>query len=179
MRCPAPLPALPLNLTEPVWQAAEACPLSGSLARWLRDTGSLTAALRALPGQFSVTLLGPSWQAQDDQWQCRQVLLCLDGQPLVWALTRVPGVQLARVPALAGLGEKPLGEWLFSQPDLQREPLVLADFAAVPVFVDALAHWGCPPPTGAVWGRRSWLSSGAVRMQLTEVFLPHAPPYEE
>ncbi|MCD8548880.1 MAG: chorismate lyase [Aeromonadaceae bacterium] len=179
MHCAARLPALPLDMPEPAWQAAERCQLSGPLARWLRDTGSLTAALRGRPGQFSVTLLGPSWQAQDAHWQCRQVLLCLDERPLVWALTRLPGAQLAQVPALVGLGDRPLGEWLFSQPDLQREPLALADFATVPAFVAALADWGCPPPTGALWGRRSWLSSGPVRLQLTEVFLPLAPPYEE
>lgn len=172
-------PALPLDEIEPVWQAAERCALPASLARWLRDTGSLTAALRTLPGEVSVTLLGPAWQAQDAYWQCRQVLLCLDGRPLVWALTRVPCVQLAQVPALVTLGDRPLGEWLFSQPDLRREPLVLADFARVPAFVAALAGWRCPAPNGALWGRRSWLSSGPVRLQLTEVFLPHAPPYEE
>ncbi|WP_409421660.1 chorismate lyase [Pseudaeromonas sp. ZJS20] len=179
MRCAVRPPALPLDVTEPDWRAAEACALPAPLARWLRDTGSLTAALRGLPGRFGVTLLGPAWQAQDQDWQCRQVLLCLDERPLVWALTRVPREQLDQAPALAGLGDRPLGEWLFSQPDLRREPLVLADFAAVPAFVAALAGWGCPPPTGALWGRRSWLSSGPVRLQLTEVFLPHAPPYEE
>ena len=50
----------------------------------------------------------------------REVLLNVSGQTLVFARTTVPTRSMNALDALTKLGNKPLGEVIFSYPDLER-----------------------------------------------------------
>jgi chorismate--pyruvate lyase len=76
---------------------------------------------------------------------------------------------------LAGLGARPLGEALFSDPRVRRGPLAFRWLRAPdPRYLraaSALAARGLPVPSG-LWARRSVFSAGHWQLLVTEVFLP-------
>lgn len=106
------------------------------LRPWLTHPGSLTARLRAHCREFCVELLfqGSAPLARDETLalalppgtlgQVREVRLCCDGVPVVWARSvwaRQPRRAADRV--LAGLGARSLGSLLFTDPQTRRGPL--------------------------------------------------------
>lgn len=110
--------------------------MSLGLQRWQRAPGSLSARLAALGQRFEVQRLGQQVQpllpgeAQDLQLPpgtralVREVVLRVDGVPLVWARS-VVAARATRGPwrALVGLGTRPLAELLFADPAVSRSPL--------------------------------------------------------
>ncbi|GAA5192871.1 chorismate--pyruvate lyase family protein [Ferrimonas gelatinilytica] len=153
------------------------------LATWLENTGSLTARLKALGGRFEVTLLaegrtpaaeaGPGWRQGDALWH-REVLLKLDGVAWVYALTEVPMATLA-----AGhidfrrLGEQPLGEVLFTHPQMRRGPLVVHHYGGQSRPADVARQLGQPATLG-LWGRGRQFFLAERPLRVNEVFLPAA-----
>ena len=101
----------------------------GKAPPWLRAAGSLTARLRHL-GEVKVLRLHQGRQRLlpmeasilgQGVAHVREVLLCVNGQPAVWARS---ATSLAAVKgpwkALRGLGTRPLAELLFARRHVQR-----------------------------------------------------------
>lgn len=109
-------------------------PVSPALRRWLKAPGSLTARLREL-GTVRLELMSQGtrrlWPAErrllgQPSGHVREVILCVDGQPVVWARS-ITTQRALKGPwkALKGLGARPLAELLFSHARVRRGPLAL------------------------------------------------------
>ncbi len=140
---------------------------------WLSEPGSLTARLRAMPGQFALHCL---CEASELNGGVRQVLLCMDGRPWIWGLTHIEAGLALACPELLRLGGQALGDWLFHHPELQRDALEYADLGLSPCWGQTMAALGQPIGT-ALWARRCrWHLDGAA-LTVVELFLPAAPLY--
>nr|WP_282571416.1 chorismate lyase [Methylonatrum kenyense] len=155
------------------------------LAGWVIGTDSLTRRLRARCGErFSVQRLYEGWQKPLHgearrlrqrparmAW-VREVALCCDGQPLILARSVIPLTSLrGRNGALRLLGNRPLGELLFSGAGTSRSPLRLARLRRN----DALAirlHDHCGRDMGGNWARQAVHLLHGKPLLVTEVFLP-------
>lgn len=137
---------------------------------WLFDSGSLTRRLiQKSAGDFSVEVLSECWQgvaeagtrahfgplhAEHEFWS-RKVLLRGEGKPWVLAHTLIPRHSLlSPLERVLELNEKPLGEYLFSHPDLIRSGMDITRFAT---------H---------SWGRRSLFYLFRKPIMVAEFFLP-------
>ena len=106
----------------------------------------------------------------------REVLLVCDGLPTVFAHSVIDASALrGRWRWLAGLGTRPLGEALFSDPQVRRGPLRFRRLRAPDRryrgAAAALSARGLPVPQ-SFWARRSVFSAGGRQLLVTEVFLP-------
>lgn len=137
---------------------------------------SLTAALRSLGAEFSVRLLylgnvgfdpvfaGGLQEQGKNNWFARDVLLCLNGTPVVWARSMChEGAD--RWSALLDCGTQPLGERLFDG----SLPLIRTSFeyASIPparLPQDLVAQ--------EVLARRSFFDWEGQTLGLAECFLP-------
>lgn len=142
-----------------------------ALCRWLKAPGSLTARLRQLGAvEVQVQHQGTQrlWPAERQalgvrSGHVREVLLLLQGQPVVWARSATPHRAL-RGPwkALKGLGARPLAELLFSHASVQRGRLARSpwrtggpehsrarrDWLRHPALAGAAASQSAPPRAG-------------------------------
>jgi chorismate--pyruvate lyase len=152
--------------------------------RWLRMPGSLTHALvRACPAFNVVRLSQAVGHAHGDEAgllrlpprrlaMIREVLLRCGDTPLVFAHSVIPREGL-RGPwvGLIGLGNRPLGAALFSDPRIRRHRL---EFRRLdrrhPLYRKACVHLDQAPDR--LWARRSMFSLDARNILVTEVFLP-------
>ncbi|WP_043319918.1 chorismate lyase [Microbulbifer sp. HZ11] len=161
------------------------------LLPWLQHKGSLTAALKHLShGEFSVQILRQGWHTPNLEERralnlkertralIREVLLYgSDTQPWVYARSVLPERTLAgKSRYLRSLDNRPLGELLFSQPDIRRGPIVLNRLkrnsqCQLAELDQSEAH---------AWGRRStfWLHDKPLLVAETFLsgFNPHKPP---
>ena len=174
---------------EASWQAAEMCSqqLSAQQQQWLFDDSSLTAKLKSLSKHFAVELLGQrqapisddeiAWLSNAETVTVREVILRCDHQPWVFARSVFPqqALQAAQL-KLAELGNRPLGEHLFSQPDLQRSSIEVSAFSATSRVGQLHQQLGYPAQT--LWGRRSCFSAAGQRILVAEVFIGAAPLYQ-
>lgn len=148
---------------------------------WLCDEGSLTRRLMAA-GQddFRVEVLLQEHQpARPDEaaalgldagqplW-VREVLLHTAGAPRVFART-VADLQAFNAAGvhLENLGSRSLGQLLFSDPRIQREPIEISLYPA--------AWLPAPRRTEGCWARRSRFRSERLQLLVCEVFLPGWP----
>lgn len=107
-------------------------PADPALHAWLTAPGSLTARLRA-HGQVEVQVQRQGsqrlWPLERRDLACRsghvrEVVLVLDGVPVVWARSATSHRALQGAwKALTGLGTRPLAELLFQRRHVCREPL--------------------------------------------------------
>ena len=168
------------------WRAlpgAAAC-APASLHPFLIEHGSLSELLRAHGRELRVLRLRQGLHAgpAGGLW-AREVLLLLDGLPVVWARSVLPA-QALRGPwrALRGFGTGALGDWLFQRADVRRGAVQLRRLGDADPLVRAaaraLARAGLPalPPGRAapLWARRSAFVRRGCALWLTEVFLPAA-----
>lgn len=137
---------------------------------WLFDSGSLTQRLiQKSDGDFSVEVLSERWQGvaeastrahfgplhEDHEFWSRKVVLRGEGEPWVLAHTLIPRHSLlSPLERVLELNEKPLGEYLFSHPDLIRSGMDITRFAT---------H---------SWGRRSLFYLFRKPIMVAEFFLP-------
>jgi chorismate--pyruvate lyase len=161
---------------------------------WLTTTGSLTARLKAHYQTVRVELLlnqwGLAWAEEaahltleaTEQVLVREVFLVCDGMAMVFARTIMPTWILAGAEAaLADLGNRPLGEYLFQHPKFKRMNLMIAPLASD----HALSQRALSAPTVLVstnnssayaqpslWARHSLFLAGEKRLLVTEVFTP-------
>lgn len=167
----------------PDWHPASAHPLNppSHLLDWLADEGSLTRRLIA-SGQddFRVEVLNEAQQAaRADEaaalglptghpvW-IREVLLHTAGAPRVFARTTadLQAFNAAGV-HLENLGSRSLGELLFSDPRIRREPIEISPYPADWLPASLRAE-DC-------WARRSLFTSERLQLLVCEVFLPGWP----
>ena len=153
-------------------------PPSAQQCDWLFDQGSLTRRLTELADQqFSVLPLLEGWQAlrsdeclalqvpEGSQGWVREVYLRGHGQP--WVFARSVAARSALEGSgldLVHLGNRSLGELLFSDQTFTRGPLQACHYPAawLPSAVRA----------EQLWARRSGFSRDALTLLVVEVFLP-------
>lgn len=154
------------------------------LRDWLLDADSLTSRILQQCDQFRVQVaaqrrqrpmlsealsLGIRAQAAG---LVRQVhLLCKD-QPWVFARTFIPLKTLrGKERRLAHLGDRPLGAYLFSRPDMHRGEIEIARICAgSALYKMALAGTSHRP--AQIWGRRSVFYLSDKPLLVSEIFLP-------
>jgi chorismate--pyruvate lyase len=153
---------------------------------WLLDTGSLTERLQANSREFHVEVLGqteiPLEAAEkralprhaQRQWQIREVILYGDGKPWVFARSVLPDKMCQST--WANLGNQPLGQRIFNDPNFVRSGFEIGKLERHP-----LSH---KPFTGLEstlqrWARRSIFRVGDDELLVAEAFLPDCPCYSE
>ncbi|MGV8990293.1 MAG: chorismate--pyruvate lyase family protein [Thiobacillus sp.] len=155
-----------------------------SLRAWLSDKGSLTQRLKsrcetfrvvplttglARPNPDEYALLGV---AAGTRVYIREVLLVCNDLPVVFAHSVLP------YPSLRGgwnsvsrLGNRPLGEALFSNHRIHRQPLAFRHLHREhPLFRTIARHLDLT--VNNLWGRRSVFCLNQHPLLVTEVFLP-------
>lgn len=159
--------------TAPHWHSFQRAP-SSTVPRcwksWLEEPGSLTRRLKSLAASsFAVKVINEYWGVADTsecrllnirrkQWvYIREVELWGRGQCWVKAKTLIPKESfIGPLASLRTIGNRPLGERLFSDPQISRGNIEVAR-----VFDDE-----------PVWARRSLFSLGSQPLLVTEVFMP-------
>lgn len=171
------------HVAEPRWYPARSRFQAGPrlLRSWLMDQGSLTAKLvRASGGHFRVSVLSQELlrPRPSEQWilglgagrwaLVREVVLWGEGRPWVFARSLVPLTSLSgRLRQLRHLQTRPLGGFLFSQPDLERGAIELSCMPPGRSSVPARLQG-----EQVLWGRRSVFRLDAKPLLVSEVFLP-------
>lgn len=157
---------------------------SGAFRPWLLDRGSLTQRLRARSKSFSVRGVSQQWaRPQPDEARLlgmrahhsallREVSLCCDGQPVVFAHSVLPRRSLRGAwHGLGQLGARPLGEALFANPAVVRASLTYRKLSATSALFQRAAA-GLREVPRNLWARRSVFLLQDAPILVTEVFLP-------
>ena len=171
--------------TRLTWCKKQHClnkPLNVKLKRWLFDTGSLTSRLidhcsgrfsvkviaikRATPTPDEITALAMRPRSHA---LIREVHLCCNNKPLVYARTIIPVSSLrGSLRGLALLGSKPLGVVLFSDKSMRRKPMEITSLKPGHKY----HAWTKRNETEVVWGRRSVFNLKQQELLVSEFFLP-------
>jgi chorismate lyase len=158
--------------------------LPRSLRAWLSDRGSLTQRLKSRCAAFQVVplVIGLARPNPDEyallgiamgtRVYVREVLLMCNGVAVVFAHSVLP------YPSLRGgwnsigrLGSRPLGEALFSDHRIQRQPLTFQHLHGDHPLFRSIARQR-PLSARSLWARRSVFSLNHHPLLVTEVFLP-------
>ncbi len=166
--------------------------LPAYLADWLFNSGSLTRRLRLActnPGTFRVQVLRQGWnrpgrdetqvlQLQSGVWVwVREVQILGNDRAWVFARTLIPAATLrGRGQRLTQLGARPLGEVLFTDPGVHREPVEIARILPGQRLHQS-AFAGLNEPSDAIWGRRSIFRIDGNPLLVCELFLPDLPAF--
>ena len=159
--------------------------LPKSLRAWLTDTGSLTRLLQqACEHAFSVNVIDTHWErALPDeallmhkpfsQRMLQREVHLMDGDiPQIYARTLVPISTYQSMPArFDGLGNRSLGEMLFTNPSLQRGPIEVACLQPEDALYELAIHHITQRPS-SLWARRSCFYLNSMPLLVTELFLP-------
>lgn len=176
------------HVFEPVWRGHDML-MSHSVpieyAPWLFEQGSLTRKLiQNCTKEFRVKVLSQKWQRPmlnealrlgahpEHLALIREVLLYCGDEPWVFARSVLPRKTLTgRRRFLGKLGSRPLGEILFSDPNIQRDELEVAEINKGQRMYRCATECLTHPPT-SVWGRRSIFYLHKKPLLVNEVFLP-------
>jgi chorismate--pyruvate lyase len=153
--------------------------LSAIELAWLLDKGSLTQKLiEKSQGDFYVEVIQQQIQKvplterkalgiPQGHWAViREVILYGQQTPWIYARTIIPLTTLqGSLRRLHYLGNKPLGEQLFRDPSMRREPMEIASLT--PQQLPRTLALSSP-----VWGRRSVFRLSDKPLLVSEVFLP-------
>ena len=151
---------------------------------WLYDEGSLTRRLQACCVRgFRVRVLYQGWVRSESRpgsrvW-IREVLLQDGDDPWVFAQTRVPETTLTGSRRrLLNLGNRPLGEFLFTDSRVVRGPIQAVRIVpGQPLYRRALLGQA-PNHQPAVLGRRSVFYFSGKPLSVCEIFLPGSPLFD-
>lgn len=161
-----------------------------SLRDWLRAPGSLSQRLARLGQRYEVQLLSQRiapLRAQErlalglPRRGCtmvREVILRVDGRPLVWARSALHQSALAGPwKAVKGLGTRPLGHLLYEDRRIRRselQPRRLARHGHTRRQMQRqwLAATGSPASPQMLWSRNSVFSRGGAQLRVMELFVP-------
>jgi chorismate--pyruvate lyase len=156
----------------------------------LSHRGSLTARLKTRCPQFQVKVLrqGLGLPLEDERallglrrgelaW-IREVLLCDGDVPLVFAHSILPRTHVRGAWNLfAGLGARPLGEVLFTDPRVARQALHFKRLSARhPLYRRMGSDPKIPTQALSLPARRSLFYRRGRSLLVTEAFLGHAAP---
>jgi chorismate--pyruvate lyase len=158
--------------------------LPRSLRSWLSDRGSLTRRLKsrcasfrlvplaiglARPNPDEYALLGAAPGARA---YVRDVLLLCNDVPVVFAHSVLPHAGLrGGWNGITRLGSRPLGEALFSDPRILRQPLAYHRVRPGHPLFRAIAEQQALAAS-SLWARRSVFCLNRHPLLVTEVFLP-------
>lgn len=159
---------------------------SSLMRDWLMLKTSLTAQLRTRSNQFKVqrlhqrqglcladesALIGLPRRMRVRE---REVLLCCDGKPVVFAHTVVPlSASASDWPMFRTLGERSLGSTLFGDPAIQRGALQYARLPHTHPLMRRIRTIVAPEQIESrLHARRCLFRRGNGLMLVTEVFLP-------
>lgn len=171
---------------EPLWREhrrGNQHALPAAVQSWTYETGSLTQRLRDYYGnKIAVNILFHQWRAPflSERLQLqmplrrfgliREVMLHRDGTPLLLARTIIPDETIkAAHRNLSHLGARPLGEVIFSYPDLERIAMDLTWIAPDGWASQIRKKANIDQP---VWGRRTIYAIQKRPMLVSEFFLP-------
>jgi chorismate--pyruvate lyase len=166
------------------WRVAAAPGLSVRTRDWLRAGGSLTHRL-AMLGPVDVRIVREAWAAplRDEQRCCRgrsasrrvwtrEVLLCVAGEPYVFAHSVTPADAARHVwRAMRSLGRRPLADMLFGDPGVTRTRRVSRRLPPRHALARRTRRHA-DLPHGAPVARRSVFVRGGVPLVVTECLLP-------
>lgn len=179
-----------LNTAEPDWR----CMQSKSDSRvpiswrdWLADAGSLTQRLMDISdGDLRVSVLKQCFEVprfserqllglvDRRRAMVREVVLYGNAKPWVFARSILPLSTLTgRLRKLRQLSNQPLGELLFKDPSMRREPVQYARFDAG----NNLLPQSTVSMDQVSWGRRSVFRLDNKPLLVAEVFLPDFNPH--
>lgn len=177
-----------LFVREPAWfqhrPGVRYC-LPENVQSWTYEPGSLTRRLRDFYGDaVSVKILFHCWRTPflserrllktPEHRYCltREVLLHAAGKPLILARTIIPEQTIKGAHRnLSHLGNRPLGEVIFSYPKLERlemDVTLIDQSAWTQNAIDAASI------SQPVWGRRTVYAIAHRQMLVSEFFLPEA-----
>jgi len=167
------------------WQAPQRRSMPANLASWLTDSGSLTQRLKVHnQNGFSVQLLGSHWLkpltnecqglriSMTELAYQREVRL-MDGDfANVYARTVIPRATfMAMQYRFNNLGNKPLGELLFTAPFIKRGAIEVACLKPGQwLYEMAVLEEEYRPEE--LWGRRSTFILSGKKLLVNEIFLP-------
>ena len=176
------------HIDEPVWRSHEILmshAVPTDIAPWLFEKGSLTRRiLLKCKNQFRVEVLSQKWQRPmlnealrlgvhpEHHALVREVLLYCGDNPWVFARSVLPRKTLTGPRRFLGkLGNRPLGEILFSDPNIQRDALEIAEIKNGQRMFNCATQCLISTPD-FVWGRRSVFYLHKKPLLVNEVFLP-------
>jgi len=156
--------------------------INKDLKSWLFDTGSLTARLlKHCPGRFSVQLISLERTTPDldeasalnlkprSQAMIREVILCCDKQPVIYARTIIPVSSMrGALRGLATLGNQPLGAVLFADKSMKRKPVQVSSISPAHKYYSRIGNKG----NEKIFGRRSVFVLKGQELLVSEFFLP-------
>lgn len=174
------------------WKSPASLPISSlppSLRELLLERGSLTRRLQRhfgtpievrikrrywdRPTPDEARLLGVTRQARAF---IREVTLSCRGVPCVYARTVIPRATLrGRYRLLERLGNRPLGELLFSMRGMKRGPMRIARLGN-DALLNRLAGRGGRSAAAPRWGRRSLFLLGGRPLIVYEIFVQDSWP---
>ncbi|MBK9238653.1 MAG: chorismate lyase [Rhodoferax sp.] len=162
---------------------------------WLAAPGSLSAHLRAVGGLFTVQVLDQGRRAMREHearalsWArsrvayVREVMLRVDGEPVVFARSVTPHAQSQGAwRAIRGLGARPLADLLFGRAGMARTTLEFARLPpGSPMRHHVAQHWrragGGAPMRRSLPARRSVFTRQGLRLLVMEVFAAQRNPW--
>lgn len=154
--------------------------IPGALRPWLEEQNSMTQRLlHHTKHHFRVQRLSEKHdhpltdeahylqQSPSKYAWIREVLLYCDDVPWMWGRTVVPLASLrGELSRLRHLGDKPLGRFLFRDPQLQRTRLEYSVLSPTHAYYPTFAS------KQTLWARRSCFIVHSKPVLVTEVFLP-------
>ena len=164
------------NATFPVgltvdWQVPSGITIpNAQLKNWLLDTGSLTERVQSLSDHFSLELIGQRTQIPHDNelsllhsngntsYQAREILLCGNHQPWVFARSIIP--QAFVDSELSDLGREPLGKRLFNDTRFSRSEFQICTAQASLFGINS---------NQVLWGRRSLFTLDNYSLSLIHI----------
>lgn len=167
------------------WQCiSQTSGLSSTECEWLFEANSLTAKLKSNSKTFSVKVLSEDlFTLSPDQKLLlnstaktainREVLLLCDNAPMVYAQSWLPKNDSSN--PLHKMGERPLGDVIFKEPELKRAEIEVACFDATHPIQQLVTKLNLPEKN--LLGRRSVFSLREYNFLVCEVFLPGAYLY--
>jgi len=157
--------------------------LPDNVQSWAYEPGSLTRRLRSYYGDaVAVKIMLQRWnmpflserrllKLPEHRYSLtREVLLHADGKPLILARTIIPASTIKAAKSnLSKLGNRPLGEIIFSYPKLERIAMDVALINSSTWTQPAIFEAGIDQP---IWGRRTVYAIAHKHMLVSEFFLP-------
>ena len=146
--------------------------MPSALAPWILEPASLTARLKRHCDKFRVQVLNeqratlPAFLQPllpgTERAQLREVILWCDGKPCVYGQSWLPEQTIKTLRPLADMGERPLGDYIFQQPGLQRGSIEVTQLQLT--LPDTL--------TAQCYTRRSVFKLNDLPLLVAEAFLP-------
>jgi chorismate--pyruvate lyase len=160
-----------------------------SIANWLYDHNSLTKKLESKCSHFSVRVkqqvsVKPSdtlsnYFEKEDKILVREVFLCCEGIPVVFAQTEIPFSTLTEQQTqLAEIGQQSLGRFLFQDPSMLRGQIEVTEFTHDSLF-HQLTEDLQQTAIYSLWARRSLFYLNNKPLLVSELFLPASGIYDE